>query len=161
MAAAKLFLNSYGDFYDRTGDGYTQSIISSKGIANFPEEVKKFTSAIMKAGDNQTAYQAMSKIIYFDNPASRDFVHLADYMAQNSKNADVKKAAKDLSAYIKNNVVSASRSGNSKYGGQNYANNAHGLAIYYSSREPYPHYTDLAWNNASGWLDFLNWLNGW
>ena len=158
LSAAKLFMDSYGDFYDKTGEGYTQSIISSKAMPAFPAAVKKFTSAIMKAGDSKTARSAMSKIIYFENPASKDFAQLADYMAQNSQNAEVKEAAQNLSAYIKDNVIAGRRAGNSRYGGPDYAANANGIAVYFSSSQPYPHYGDLSWNKASGWLDFISWL---
>jgi len=160
LTAAKFFVDSYGNFYDKTGEGYTQSMINSKAMADFPEIVKKLTSAIMKAEDSQTARAAISEIIYFDEPAHKDFADFADYMARNSENAEVKAAAQDLSAYIKNNLVSANRSAKARYGGQDYATHAHGIAVYLSTKRPYSRYADLSWSRASGWLDFLNWLKG-
>lgn len=160
LTAAKFFVDSYGNFYDKTGEGYTQSMINSKAMADFPEIVKKLTSAIMKAEDSRTALAAISEIIYFDEPAHKDFADFADYMARNSENAEVKAAAQDLSAYIKNNLVSANRSAKARYGGQDYATHAHGIAVYLSTKRPYSRYADLSWSRASGWLDFLNWLKG-
>lgn len=160
LTAAKFFVDSYGNFYDKTGEGYTQSMINSKAMADFPEIVKKLTSAIMKAEDSRTALAAISEIIYFDEPAHKDFADFADYMARNSENAEVKAAAQDLSAYIKNNLVSANRSAKARYGGQDYATHAHGIAVYLSTKRPYSRYADLSWSRTSGWLDFLNWLKG-
>ena len=157
-AAAKLFVDSYGNFYDKTGEGYTQSMINSKAMAAFPDVVKKFTSAVMKAGDSRTVRTAISKIIYFDDPSNKDFADFADYMARNSENEEVRATAQELSSYIKNNLVSSNRSGKGRYGGQDYAAQAHGLAIYLATKRPYSHYADLSWSKASGWLDFLNWI---
>lgn len=160
LTAAKFFVDSYGNFYDKTGEGYTQSMINSKAMEDFPGIVKKFASAVMKAEDSRTARAAISEIIHFDDPAHKDFADFADYMARNSENAEVKAAAQDLSAYIKNNLVSANRSAKARYGGQDYATHAHGIAVYLSTKRPYSRYADLSWSRASGWLEFLDWLKG-
>ncbi len=164
MAPAELgtlAVNAYGDHYDSTGDGYTQSVVDSAAVPGMLAAVNDFAAALQRSGEKELAKSARDQAVAFSTPENKDLHHFVSLVVAGTKNAEVKAKGQALLDFITSSLVLKHRSQSSSGGGWSEPVDfapTRGLAVYMPYGLPSSGYAELQWAKASGWDEFLAWL---
>lgn len=166
MQAAKTIVDAYAQAYSMdTNEDITQSAVRTSAARGLAKMINSFASAIMARNDRKSLEKALSAALVFDtwSSHSRDLVHIARIVRDNTEYSDVARSADRLISYVNNDLLVVNRTQNkAKYSvDEDYNANAGGVAIMFTTIEPDQDYFDLAWAKDTKWLEMLAWFNGW
>jgi hypothetical protein len=149
----KAEVASYGDHYQQSGEGATQSLVETSAIPQLLNLVNNFAYTVTQAGEKDLARSARDGAQKFETPENKDLYDFARLVVAGTKSDDVKAKGQALMDFIASDLVLANRTTSAGYPG------AKGISIYIPSGSLEDGYLDLQWAKYSNWDEFVNWLN--
>ena len=162
--AAKAAEDAYADrkltAEEAAGDrSALASAVHAPAMGELAPLLNRWIDAVVAAKEGRALYRAKDEALPFRDRGvnsfysdSRDLYHFIELVTQESQSAEVRGAGAELMRYISTELVVLNRTNSKRY------DNAHGVAVYISSRQHDPAYDQLRWAQDTRWPRFLDWL---
>lgn len=153
LSLSKLVVDSYiSSNMLGTSATATQSVVDARRMAGLAVLSDNFAAAVMASGDKALAKAVRARTQKYYIKDNKDFYHFAKLMAEESKNAEVRRTAAALMNYIRNALVLHSRTSLFPL------SHSYGIAVYLPETRIDPDYSQLKWAKTTKWFEFIKWM---
>ncbi len=159
---AKTAVDAYSDHYKEQNSGSTQSLVRAAAIPKLLTLANEFAAAMIQANEKDLVKSARDGAVKFAMPENKDLYDFTRLVLEGTKNEAVKAKGQALMTFITSELVLHNRTNNDPGGYWNEPvdfSPAKGISAYIPSGALGEGYMDLQWAKASGWDEFLAWLN--